>query len=618
VRAVAAAEAKGRTRVVVELTELVPYTVRIEGNRILVQLDGGAVSARAAAPTVAGRSEPSITGQTAADITAIDFRRGEKGEGRVVVTLADPKVPVDVSERGGKIVARFRNVRLPDNLLRRLDVLDFATPVKFVDANRDGINAEILLTPVTGMEFEQVAYQAGNQFSLELHPLTPDEIEKRRRENPQFVGDRITLSFQNVDIRSLLQIIADVAGVNMVVSDSVAGDLAMRLQNVPWDQALDIILKTKGLGMRQQGNVMLVAPIAELAEREKIEMESTRQRVELAPLRSEIIQVNYAKASDLAKLLKTATNSLLTARGSISVDDRTNTLIVLETREKLAEIRELVAQLDLPVRQVLIESRIVIARDDYRKELGTRFGTRAVSTNNGNGLFATGGRLESTTTAVQDFTTAPGGFPVTFSGSLADQLNVNLPPVGGAAGSIAFGIVGADYIIDLELAALQAEGRGEVVSTPRVITANGKEAVVEQGREIPYLEASSSGAATINFRKAVLSLTVTPQITPDSRVLLDLRVTADTQGEDVALGLGAAPSIDTRRLNTQVLVESGNTVVLGGVFQQETTNDTTKVPLLGDIPLFGQLFRNRSNADSKRELLIFVTPKILQEGLRVN
>jgi type IV pilus assembly protein PilQ len=615
VRAVAAAEAKGRTRVVVELTDLAPYTVRVEGNKILVQLDGGPVSSRAAVPTVEGRAAPAITGTQTGSISAIDFRRGEKGEGRVVVTLADPKIPVDVSERGGKIIARFKNVRLPDELLRRLDVLDFATPVKFVDASRDGINAEIQLTPVTGVDFEQVAYQAGNQFSLELHPLGQDEIEKRKRENPQFVGDRITLSFQNVDIRSLLQIIADVAGVNMVVSDSVAGDLAMRLQNVPWDQALDIILKTKGLGMRQQGNVMLVAPIAELAEREKVEMESDRQRVELAPLRSEIIQVNYAKASDLAKLLKTATNSLLTARGSISVDDRTNTLIVLETREKLSEIRDLVSQLDLPVRQVLIESRIVIARDDYRKELGTRFGVSYVDDNSGDGLFRTAGGINATDAAVNDF--LEDGFPVTI-GPLGDRLNVNLPPTNGAAGSIAFAILGGNYLIDLELSALQSEGRGEVVSTPRVITANGKEAVIEQGREIPYLESSSSGAATIAFRKAVLSLTVTPQITPDARVLLDLRVTADTQGEDVALGIGAAPSIDTRRLNTQVLVESGNTVVLGGVFQQETTKDKTKVPLLGDIPLFGQLFRNTSDNDSKRELLIFVTPKILQEGLRVN
>jgi len=613
VRAVAAAEAKGRTRVVVELTELVPYTVRVDGNKVLIQLDGGPVSVSGAAPTVSGRADPEITGSRAATISGIDFRRGEKGEGRVVVTLADPKTPVDVSERGATIVARFKNATLPDNLLRRLDVLDFATPVKYVDANRDGVNVEVLLTPVDKVDFEQVAYQSGNVFSLELHPVSQDEIEKRKKENPQFVGERVTLSFQSVDVRSLLQIIADVAGTNMVVSDSVSGEIAMRLQNVPWDQALDIILRTKGLGMRQQGNVMLVAPIAELAEREKVEMESSKQKTELAPLRSEIIQVNYAKASDLAKLLKTATNSLLTARGSISVDDRTNNLIILETREKLAEIRELIAQLDLPVRQVLIESRIVIARDDYRKEIGARFGVTLANDNNGSGLFTTSGTISQTNSTANSFVS---GSPFTFT--TPDRLNVNLPPVGGSAGSIAFAILGSNYLVDLELSALQSEGRGEVVSTPRVITANGKEALVEQGREIPYLEASSSGAATINFRKAVLSLTVTPQITPDSRILMDLRVTNDTQGEDVALGLGSAPSIDTRRLNTQVLVKTGDTIVLGGVFQQESGKDTTKVPLLGDIPFFGHLFRTDSKSENKRELLIFVTPKILQDGLRVN
>lgn len=613
VRAIATAEAKGRTRVVVELTELVPYTVRVDGTKVFIQMESGPVSSTAAAPTVEGRLAPEITGNRTAGITGIDFRRGEKGEGRVIVTLADQKTPVDVSERGGQVIARFKNATLPDNLLRRLDVLDFATPVKYVEARRDGINAEVILTPIEKADFEQVAYQSSNVFSLELHPLSLDELEKRKRENPQFSGERVTLSFQSVDVRSLLQIIADVAGTNMVVSDSVSGEIAMRLQNVPWDQALDIILRTKGLGMRQQGNIMLVAPMAELAEREKVEMESEKQKVELAPLRSEIVQINYAKASDLSKLLKSTNNSLLTARGSISVDERTNTLIVLETREKLSEIRDLVSRLDLPVRQVLIESRVVIARDDYRKELGSRFGVTTINDNSGSGLLTTSGSVGQTSSLLNSFAE---GTPFQFG--LPDRLNVNLPPPGGSAGSVAFAILGANYLVDLELAALQSEGRGEVVSTPRVITANGKEALVEQGREIPYLEASSSGAATINFRKAVLSLTVTPQITPDSRILMDLRVTNDTQGEDVALGLGAAPSIDTRRLNTQVLVKTGDTVVLGGVFEQISDKSQTKVPLLGDIPFFGQLFRNDTKAENKRELLIFVTPKILQDGLRVN
>ena len=616
-RAIAAAEAKGRTRLVVELTELTPYTVRVDGNKVYLQLDSGPVSTMAATPTVSGKPAPRLlSGGQGARITNIDFRRGEKGEGRVVVTLADPKTPVDVSEQGGKVVARFKNVAIPDNLLRRLDVLDFATPAKLVDATRDGVNAEIIVTPVDKADFEQVAYQTGNVFTLELQPLTQEAVEKRKKENPQYTGERISLSFQNVDIRSLLQIIADVAGVNMVVSASVTGEIAMRLQNVPWDQALDIILRTKGLGMRQQGNVMLVAPLSELAERERVEMESEKQKTELAPLRSEIVQVNYAKASDIAKLLKTANHTLLTARGSISVDDRTNNLIVLETREKIGEIRELIDRLDVPVRQVLIESRIVIARDDYRKELGSRFGVTYLNNNGGNGLFSTSGTSVANDASVASFLTN-GGFPVSV-GALSDRFNVNLPPPDGAAGSIAFAILGANYLVDLELSALQSEGRGEVVSSPRVITANGKEAVVEQGREIPYLEASSSGAGTISFRKAVLSLTVTPQITPDSRVLMDLKVTDDTQGENVALGLGAAPSIDTRRLNTQVLVKTGDTVVLGGVFDQTSLKEVNKVPLLADIPLIGNLFRNDKHDDQKRELLIFITPKILQEGLRVD
>lgn len=614
-RAVAAAEAKNRTRVVVELSELISYNVRVDGNRVFVQLDSGVV-ASTNVPTVAGKPVPKAGAKAVAQIKNIDFRRGEKGEGRVVVTLADAKTPVDVTEVGGKIVARFKNATLPDNLIRRLDVLDFATPVKFVDASRDGINSEITLTPVDKADFEQVAYQSGNVFTLELQPLTDEKVEARKKQQPQYTGERISLSFQSVDIRSLLQIIADVAGTNMVVSDSVSGEVAMRLQNVPWDQALDIILRTKGLGLRQQGNVMLVAPLAELAEREKVELEAEKQKVQLAPLRSEIIQVNYAKASDIAKLMKSGKDSMMTDRGNVTVDDRTNTLIVLETREKLSEIRELIAKLDIPVRQVLIESRIVIANDDYRKELGARFGVTYLDSLGGKGLFTTSGSDVVTNNAVADFTDATPGFPVGI-GTAANRYNVNLPTA-GRAGGIGFAILGGNYLIDLELSALQSEGRGEVVSTPRVITANGKEATVEQGREIPYLEASSSGASAISFKKAVLSLTVTPQITPDNRVMMDLRITNDSQGQNVALGLGSAPAIDTRRLNTNVLVKTGETVVLGGVFDQTNTDTTTKVPLLGDIPLLGNLFRNNAKNNNKRELLIFVTPKILQEGLRVN
>ncbi len=629
VRSVAAAEAKGRTRVVVELGQLTPYNLRVEGNKVLVQLDGSAStaavnsSASSSAPVARLASSATLSPQQAepagSALRGIDFRRGERGEGRVVVQLANTRTPVDVREEGGKVVATFRDATVAERLLKRLDVLDFATPVKFIDTRREGGDVVISITPAAGIEYEQAAYQTGDQFTLEIQALTPEKVEQRKKEQPQFTGERISLSFQNIDVRALLQIIADVAGTNMVVSDAVQGDIAMRLQNVPWDQALDIILRTKGLGLRQQGNVMLVAPLQELATRERVELESAKQKSELSPLRSEIIQLNYAKATDMSALVRAGGDkqSMLSERGRMSVDERTNTLIILETREKIEEMRALFSRLDIPVRQVLIESRIVIADDDYSKQLGVRFGVSTVARNGNSGLVTTSGSNTATNTTVGSFL-QNGGFPVTL-GAQADRYNVNLPTSNAPAGSFGLAILGADYLVDLELSALQTEGRGEVVSTPRVVTANGKQASVEQGREIPYLESASSGAATISFKKAVLSLLVTPQITPDDRVVMDLAVTNDSQGQNVPTGLGGtAPAIDTRRLNTQVLVRSGETVVLGGVFNQESTSDQTKVPLLGDIPLLGRLFRKDEKSSIKRELLIFVTPKVLQEGLRVN
>ncbi|MFA5938352.1 MAG: type IV pilus secretin PilQ [Sinimarinibacterium sp.] len=597
VRAVASAEARGRTRVVVELAEPAPYKLNVENNKVVLQIDGGAPTAANAVAGIAGRAAGSITG--------IDFRRGEKGEGRVVVRLSDPKAVVDVREEGGKVIALFSNTSVAGELAKRLDVLDFATPVKFVDITPVGANSQIAITPVSGLDFEQSAYQSGDVFTLELQPLTPAEVAEKQRAEPQFKGERISLSFQNVEVRSLLQIIADVAGTNMVISDSVKGQIAMRLENVPWDQALDIILKTKGLGMRQQGNVMLVAPVEELAARERIELEAQKQKTELAPLRSEIVQVNYAKASDMKALLVSGDNSLLTERGRVSVDDRTNTLLVLETREKLDEIRELVAALDIPVRQVLIESRIVIANDDFARELGVRFGASTLGSV-GNNTVGQSGTNSGSRTVVG------GGVPGT-----TDNYIVNLPTALAPAGRIAWTILGSDFLVDLELSALQSEGRGELISTPRVVTANGKEAVIEQGREIPYQTTSGNSGTTTSFKKAVLSLTVKPQITPDSRVVMDLAVTNDSQGEDVNTGAGTAPAIDTRKLNTQVLIKSGETVVLGGVFQEESRNSAAKVPLLGDIPLLGVLFKNKITSRNKRELLIFVTPRVLQEGLSV-
>lgn len=615
VRAVASAESRGRTRVVVELGETAPYDINVDGNRILVRM-GSVASARAATPPT------SAVASSSSELTGVDFRRGEKGEGRIIVRLSDPRAIADVRSEGGKVVARFRNTRLAEGLGKRLDVLDFATPVRYVDIASDGADSRITVTPAAGQDFEQAAYQSGDIFTLEIQPITVAEREERQRLQPQFSGERISLSFQNVEVRSLLQIIADVAGTNMVVSDSVSGQMAMRLENVPWDQALDIILRARGLGMRQQGNVMMVAPVEELAAREKVELEAQKQKTELSPLRSEIIQVNYAKAADMRALLSSGDTSLLSERGRVSVDERTNTLLVLETREKLDEIRALVARLDIPVRQVLIESRIVIANDDFARELGTRFGTSTIGrsgtttigqsggaplTRDGNGS-GDGNQGEGNRGSR---TILGGGIP-----SAADNYIVNLP-VANAAGAIGWTILGSNFLIDLELSALQQEGRGEVISTPRVVTANGKQAVIEQGREIPYQSSSGNAGTQTEFKKAVLSLTVNPQITPDNRVVLDLSVTNDSQGENVNTGVGSAPAIDTRRLDTQVLIGSGETVVLGGVFQEESRRSSAKVPMLGDIPLLGRLFRRDSSAANKRELLIFVTPRVLQEGLSV-
>ena len=599
VRSVAAAEASGRTRIVVELSELAPYTVRTEGNSVLLEVQGGTSGVTT---TTGGAAPVSV----ASKIMSVDFRRGEKGEGRVIVKLADPRTIVDVREEGNRVQAQFRNTEVDLELQKRLDVLDFATPVKFIDILREGRNTSIYLTPVAGMEFEQVAYQAQDTFTIELQPVPEDTEEAKKRKEQVFVGERISLSFQNIDVRALLQIIGDVSGNNVVISDGVRGELAMRLINVPWDQALDIILRTKGLGMQQQGNVMLIAPLDEIASRAKAEGEATKQKDEGAPLRSEIIQINYAKANDMASLLKAGSKSLLSARGQVSVDERTNTLLVLETRERLAEIRSLIARLDIPVRQVLIESRIVIANNDFSKQLGTRFGVRGFSDLGRENDAATSGSVGDAEDLVFNGPAALGG----------GDLNVNLPVA--SAGRIGFAILGSNYMVDLELSALQAEGRGEVLSTPRVVTANSKQASIEQGVEIPYQEASSSGATTTSFKKAVLSLQVTPQITPDDRIIMDLNVKNDSRGADVNSGFGQIPSIDTREVTTQVLVQNGETVVLGGVYQQTQNFSVTKVPLLGDLPLLGVLFRQTNAVNNKRELLIFVTPKILGEGIRVD
>jgi len=442
-------------------------------------------------------------------------------------------------------------------------------------------------------------------------------------EKPQYTGERLTLNFQDIETRAVLQLLADASGQNIVVSDSVTGNVTLRLQNVPWDQALDIVLRTKGLDKRKQDNVIIVAPQEELASREKADLAARKDIQELAPLRSEYLQVNYAKASDMAALIKTQSGSLLSTRGSVAVDERTNTLLLQDTSDRLADIRRLVATLDIPVRQVLIEARIVVVNDDFARSLGTRFGVTTAQRNGNNGLWTTTGNAVGTDqiigSGITNVASTGNPFPVTVpTGTNApNRYNVNLP-ASNPAGSLAVGILGSNFIVDLELSAAQAETRANVISSPRVITANQKEAIIEQGVEIPYQQSASSGATTIQFKKAVLSLKVTPQITPDNRIVLDLDVKKDSVGTVIVTSGGVnVPSIDTREIATQVLVNDGQTVVLGGILETTTRDTDTKVPYLGDIPVLGHLFKTTNKTDNKDELLIFVTPKIVREGVNV-
>jgi type IV pilus assembly protein PilQ len=603
-RSVTAVEAGGRTRVVLNLVHLVPYELQVQGSSVFITLagsPGGAASTAGAAPAETGQTPSQMAG---ARIENVDFRRGDSGEGRVLVTLSDPSTVVDMREEGKDIVIDFVAASLPERLERRLDVVDFATPVKSIDTFAQGNNVRMVIS-ATG-NFDHLAYQSGSLLTIDVKPVTKEEQEKIRK--AKFTGERLSLNFQDIEVRAVLQVLAEFTGLNIVASDSVSGNLTLRLKNVPWDQALDIILKSKGLAKRQNGNVIMVAPAEELAAREKLELEAQKQVSDLAPLQTEYMQVNYAKASDIATLLKQDQNSLMSERGNVTVDERTNTLLVRDTPENLSNIRQLVSKLDIPVRQVLIESRIVIADDTFTKELGVKFGYSYASSGNG-GLttnsqeFIIGGKRPGDT----DFG-APTAFP---PDSGTTDFLVNLPVV-APSGSLGFAIgkIGSN-LLQLELDALQTEGRGEILSNPRVITSNQKEAVIEQGTEIPFQEASSSGATSTSFKKAVLALRVTPQITPDDRIIMDLDVSKDSVGQTY----GGIPSIDTQAVTTQVLVDNGETVVLGGIFEQTTRDDVDKVPFFGDLPLLGHLFRHTTKRDDKNELLIFVTPKIVKQSL---
>ncbi len=614
-------EAGGRTRVVINLSSLAPYQTSVRGNQLLVTLDDDSGSNVAdstnSAPLVLAQADTSELSTTenlsdgpirsrVDEIKGLDFRRGPMGEGRILFDLSSANIISDMRQEGGRLIVEFPGTQLSSNLQQRLDVMDFGTPVQFIDAISNKNGTRVIIQPAT-QDFEQLAYQSDNLFTVELKPMSRLDIEENRKAKFGYIGEKLSLNFQDIEVRSVLQLLADFTDLNIVVSDSVVGKLTLRLKNVPWDQALDIILQTKALGKRQAGNVIMIAPADEIATRERIELEGLKQKTELAPLRTEFFQANYAKASELAELLQSDTGGMLTERGSVSVDERTNTLLINDTVDQLDEIRALVHRLDVPIRQVLIESRIVIASDDFNKEMGVRWGlNRNTATNNGDGE---GFALSGNTTGVQSLIDGDG---VTAGDG---RFNVNLG-ANNAFGSLGVALAKLPFgtLLELELSAMQAEGTGEVISSPRVITANQHEAYIEQGVEIPFLEAASSGATSVSFRKAVLGLTVTPQITPDDRIIMDLQVNKDTVGQ-IFSGI---PSIDTRELSTQVLVDNGETVVLGGVYEQSTIDSLDFVPFFGRLPLIGKLFQHETNQDEKSELLVFVTPKIIKENVSLS
>ncbi|XKH00049.1 type IV pilus secretin PilQ family protein [Marinobacter nauticus] len=606
-QSVTVVEAGNRTRLIFNLVELVPYETRQEDNSLVMTIgenpqEVAAYSEEPAKPTemmvVADTGEEPAVSSSSADnaIAGVDFRRGKDGEGRVIVDLGRSSAAVNLVEQGGRIRLSMPGLAVPEKLRRRLDVTDFATPVTRIDTFMEDGQATVEIRPDGAYDY--IAYQSGSEFTVSVEQLTEEEAEARREEKFPYTGERLSLNFQDIEVRSVLQLIADFTGLNLVASDTVSGSITLRLQNVPWDQALDLILKTKGLDKRQIGNVLLVAPADEIAAREKLELETDKQIAELAPIRLDIIQVNYAKAADIVSLIQ-ADKELISDRGFVSSDDRTNTISVRETSEKLDEIRRLVDTWDVPVRQVSIQARIVRAQNNVSEDLGVRWGGGATAYGQNSTFFGTGS-IEGNESFWND------GEVVT-----PDALAVDLGVSAAGTSSFAIGWGGTDFLVELELSALETDGRAEVVSEPRVVTADRQTATIKSGEEIPYQEASSSGATSVSFKEALLALEVTPQITPDDKIIMDLVVSQDSRGE-VTAGI---PSINTNEVATQVLVANGETVVLGGIFQSEVATQVTKTPFLGDIPYLGRLFKRTEKIDERAELLIFITPKIVETDL---
>ncbi len=603
--------AKDKTRVIINLTELTGYSTRVEGSSLFV-LIGQQELAPTQPSSQLGSNKPDY--QQAESVSSdnrivdIDFRRGDRGEGLVLIRLTNPNVPVDISQESGRIRVEFDNVKLADEMRRRLDVRDFATPVRFIDATVEADKPVFFIEPNDEL-FDYLAYQTNNLLTISVKPLTKNEEEQIRQERFPYTGEKLSLNFQDIEVRTVLQIIADFTGFNLVASDTVDGSITLRLKNVPWDQALDIVLKSQGLAKQQIGNVLMVGPADQIANRQKIELEANRQVEEFSPLRTEFIQVRYAKATDLLALIS-AESSMLTDRGTASVDVRTNTIIVHDTSASIESVRRAIKVLDVPVRQVLIEARIVVASTNVGEALGIRWGGGYGVLQNNNNILSAGNNLDTVTRFHNNV--VPGGTaePVV----LSDLNVVDLGVASATASTFAIGIDTADYVLDLELSAMESDGRAEIISQPRVITADGQTARIQAGTEIPYEQASASGATTITFKEAVLKLEVTPQITPDDRILMDLIINKDAIGEII----NNIPTINTNELETQVLVNNGETIVLGGIFQSEDVTTVDKTPFFGDLPVIGRLFRRTTHTEDKSELLIFITPRLVKDVLSSN
>jgi type IV pilus assembly protein PilQ len=608
--------AGGRTRVMVDLAAPVSYDYQSGNGQVILSIagNGGAM----------GSTSPAAGSTAKFNVNNIDFRRGEDGQSRVIFSLNQEGANLSVNSRTGGLSIDIFDSTLPESLNQRLDVTDFATPVQLIDAGISGSSVRVELE-VSGL-YEHMIYQSGNDWVIEVSELSASAVQADQDviqfySDKQYSGSRVTFNFQDIPVRSVLQLIADVSDLNLVVADNVAGNLTLRLTNVPWDQALDIILDARNLDMRENGNVIWIAPVADIAAREQQMLQALADRKELEPLMTRLIKVSYAEGEELKTLIEEsvindeAESGLLSDRGSVAIDKRTNTLMVTDTPDRIEAIEKLVSELDRAVRQVQIEARIVIANSEFRHELGVRFGV--TTWHAGSNFLGVSGDGEGAST-VNPAIDPTGDGSIDIPG-IPERYNVNLPVASANAGKIAMSFLSGNWLLDLELAALEAEGEGEVISTPRVVTANQNEAFIQQGVEIPYEESASSGAATVSFKEAVLELKATPLITPDNRVQLELEIKQDTVGEIYQTGRGGSvPSIDTRELATSVLVNNGETVVLGGIFQDTRTKSSDRIPYLSSIPGLGNLFRRRSNSTRKRELLIFVTPTIVEDRPIIN